>query len=783
MKIRKLLSAFLLLFVIPVFTFAQDNNLQPVECFDPGLYKFQSISVTAGLEQDTIHVSNNSGDKINFVGKVSNSNDYPIVDGYLFARLSRVNDNNWETEGHHIIEEKILYEKVSIPAKSSLPIYFNWQMPKNSDAGNYRIDYFFSVDKRFNLGGLPFTNEIIAGFSTFEIMSNTKTPFVIDRTMTSINGQTYVHIGNWPEFEKNSNVSISQPVKNLLDKEIELNIKYDLYYWDSLREEDLIKTNTEKVKILPNSTFNLTYNVENIDRSVYYLKISISGEEYQSLVNIRFLTTGYDFISQDGEWGDTLMVSNGVGKARINYQAITSFPIKKGEEFRAFICYHNTSIGSDELKNISLKLFDKKGNLISSGNYKTSISSEVEAATINVAALEKLNYVKLVSEITDSEGNILDTYTAEYDCKVIDPLSCGIFSMFYLVYLFLAIITLALLVLVYSKIKSGKLRSITIALLSVLLIVFLFLGIYTIFNGPKIGFAQPVISGTNRALSHSFNFSVGYTSAGDTRTAFKNGTATRNITGRLLGNNGTTLQIGQKVYVELASSCTYNASGGAWDTPNCGTNLSVRDGNRTAVMRINGPSLRADLALNNSNLSCTKISNVKWECTAQSAGTTKITANVNSGSATLFGCIYTNVRTAVTSNNTGNNNPGCGVASGKPVNAFMGFEGVPGRINRNFNGGIMTWDITVLANTSPTNGQCHPTATTDGTTAPVAPLCSSGQASSINTNANSWTWTCNGLNGGTSTNCTRNKTTPTDGGGGSGTGDGGGSGKDGGPST
>jgi hypothetical protein len=120
-----------------------NNN---VNCFD--YYKFQSVQVSVGAERD-LYVP---GEQITFSGDLMNENDYGIVDGYVFARVSQVNDN-FMTEGNFIVDEFIALDNVTLNKNESKPTSFTWTIPKNAIASSYQVDFFFSVGKKFNLGG------------------------------------------------------------------------------------------------------------------------------------------------------------------------------------------------------------------------------------------------------------------------------------------------------------------------------------------------------------------------------------------------------------------------------------------------------------------------------------------------------------------------------------------------------------------------------------------------------------------------------------------------------
>jgi len=251
-----------------------------VSCFD--YYTFQSVQVSVGIDKN----SYSPGEFVKFSGELVNKNNYPVVDGYVFVRISRENTNqNHILEWHNISDEFFGAEKTVIDANGIKNIQFTWEVPDSLQGGRYRADYFFSVGKKFNLGGLPFSNEIMVGTAKFNIESEDYSIY-LDRSGTKINGTEYKHIGNWPIVDENSQVIITQPVNNPTETEQDVDVSYELYWWDGLLEGDMIDIKKEQIKIPANSSLDLSYELPNIVEPVYYLKITAESGNQKSIVNL-----------------------------------------------------------------------------------------------------------------------------------------------------------------------------------------------------------------------------------------------------------------------------------------------------------------------------------------------------------------------------------------------------------------------------------------------------------------------------------------------------------------
>ncbi|HMP67620.1 MAG TPA: hypothetical protein PKA60_02635 [Candidatus Paceibacterota bacterium] len=774
MKVRNFLLALLALFFVPVISFAQENKLQLVSCFDPGLYEFQSVEVAVGPVDNRIDSVINPGDTIDFEGGINNKNPYPIVDGYVFARVSQMNENSF-SEGYDIIDEFFVAEKIAIDGSSEKELNFSWNVPNSIGSGQYRVDYYFVVGNKFNLAGLPFTNEINAGFTLFDIESSQNRNFILDRTNTKFNSEKYEHIGNWPFFSDETGATITQPIKNLTSSPINVDVSYDLFYWDSVNELNLIDSKKETVTVSSNSSFDLEYNLGSAEEIVYYLRITAEKDGQKSIVNIRFINESAD--------------SEG---ARINYPAITKFPISKSENLRAFVCFHGVSDNSSEQKIVSLKLTDKSGNIIASDSYQTEVTSQMQALAMDIISGKDYKYLKLNAEITDLSGKVLDFYEAEYDCNTLQSKSCydekkGLYDKNLILYSLFALLSLLVLILCMNRVQNPSTRKLLIALLTIAFVAFVILALSTVVDRAKTTFAQPNIQGTWRSYSGKGtttdgrqNFSFGF----DDRTIANGVTVTRTTIGILKGS-GTTINVGDTIRVVTGTVCDYNLSGGAWGTPRCGQTMEFKEtlGYRNAKATFTVPNAfgAADITANNAVLSCVSKANYttsdgaiyrEWDCTAIAPGNSNITVVYPEKTSQLKACAQrdNNIQ-AVSETNLAGNDPGCpGVVGGGRIGTNR--TGTQNLFNNDtaikLPSHTLSWSIVVNEQqqdtdsddndndnggnggdgvggdgVTPESGTC---GAQNGGTSENAPsgsgLCSSGTPSVVDGSGSQWVWTC-----------------------------------------
>ncbi len=377
-----------------VTAFPDDKVINsPANCFD--YYHFQSVQVSLDVDKKSYQ----PGETIKFEGNLINENSYPIFNGYVFVRISREN-KDYMTEGNYIVDEFIPLKKVVLDEQETKPVSFSWEIPDKLARGDYRADFFFSVGKRFNLGGLPFSNEVIVGFTEFSVKSNNNFSIYFDRSNTKVNGKKYQQIGGWPVVLPGKKIIVSQPILNTYQESKKIKITYGLSYWGGLDRNNLLSTKTEEKIIPADSSLELKYIIPEAEESVYYLKIIADDRAGQkSIINIRVLSP------QE--------------KPRINFPAITKFPIKGGDKFTLFSCFHNTSRLNTK-GHLIVSLLDKEGDNIGQVDYRGEISSAMMADKKDLIAKRDYNYLKLIAKLYDKNNRLADSYSVIYDCQALN---------------------------------------------------------------------------------------------------------------------------------------------------------------------------------------------------------------------------------------------------------------------------------------------------------------------------------------------------------------------------
>lgn len=366
------------------------DNLPKISCND--YYNPQGIMVNLQPYVDSAKSKN----KIQLIGEVINQNNYPIIDGSIFARISKVNSGH--TGEDYVMEEIFLAENIFLKENETKNVEYYLDIRSNMSKGDYRIDYFFLSGKKFNLGGFPFTDGLVAGTSRFSIQSEQIGFIYFDKSKTFINNQKYKYFGDYPIVGSDEGVVIKQDIFNTYTQSREIEITYNLYGQDIFNSNSL-KSTREKINIQGNSSQELNYIIPKMDDAVYHLQIIAQSGEDKSIVNIG--------------------VSSFKDNIRLVYPAITKFPITKGDNLTLFSCFNNDSSGNTKGR-VEVSLEDNNGKEIGSFKYGGDITKSILAEKKDIVSKSDYDYLKIKAKIYNRNDDLIDEYEMIYNCKDFD---------------------------------------------------------------------------------------------------------------------------------------------------------------------------------------------------------------------------------------------------------------------------------------------------------------------------------------------------------------------------
>ncbi len=381
----------------PVFVTESESFIgnipNTINCFD--YYKFGSVS--ADMTASSLNTA--AGSNITFKGKIKNGNNYPIVDGSLFVKIFRITTDEKNSNGPDVVDQFIALKDISIPANGEVQSEFTWNVPLYTAEGNYRISTFFQTAKAFNLLGLSFTDDVVGNSFDFKIQSENKGKIVsFNKQNVTINADSYHFASFPPKIQKDKGALVSVEVKNTTSSKQFVNVDWNLYKWDTLKNENLIRTETQTVEVPANGNKRISILISDTEFPVYLLQANLKYKDTTSILNIRYVRSGVDL-------------------TRINFPSITSYPLVSGQKTSVFSCLHNSG-SSPVVENgkLVLSLVDSSGVEFHHYEYSGKVTGNMMGVIDTFSPTKTYTDFILKSDLYQN-GKLVDSATHHYDCK------------------------------------------------------------------------------------------------------------------------------------------------------------------------------------------------------------------------------------------------------------------------------------------------------------------------------------------------------------------------------
>jgi len=372
-----------------------------VSCFN--YYRFGSVQVN----MNTTLPQSVPGATLTFEGNIKNNNPFPIVNGSVYVKIFRKGGDASlaRANGRNIVDQFALDKTYTLPALGEKQTYFSWKIPGNTPAGEYTAAFFFQTDKRYNLLGLSFTNNVTGGTADFSITSSSKEGVAyLDNSSITLNGDTYGSAAFVPFFKKNEPVLVKVKLVNPKSESVVVPVTWDLYSWDSLRKENLKSTKTILVALKAHETKTVSYTANPIQDSISYLVVKAKDHNAKSILDIRF-------------------TREGIKDTRINFPGITSYPLVSGKENTLFSCVQSINAPVVKGKTLTLTLNDDSGNLIHTYTYTGDITANILGVKSTFVPKKTYTNFSLTATLSGS-GGVYEKVTQSYSCADIDPNLC-----------------------------------------------------------------------------------------------------------------------------------------------------------------------------------------------------------------------------------------------------------------------------------------------------------------------------------------------------------------------
>ena len=371
-----------------------------VNCFD--YYHFGSVQVDVTPSV----ASAVSGVPITFTGKIKNANPYPVVDGSVYVKIFKQRGSGEkDANGPDVVDQFYAAEGLTVPADGELPININWSIPSYAVSGEYKIATFFTVSRKFNLLGLPFTDDVVGNTASFKVAGELKNGVSFKKDAVTVAGEKYHFAAFPPRTSATDPVTVEATLTNPTGMSVTVPVTWSLYHWSQNDQTNFITAKTEQVTVAAGKTAKVSFVVDDANHPVYLLQGVAKWHDSSSIINVRFVREGKDHL-------------------RINYPSLMSYPLIEGQEATLFSCLHNAGeSASVPGGRLELSLLDHKGEVIHSYTY----TGDVTGAMMGVAEkfTPKKTYGTFTLDAKLYQGDTLvDQSSVTYDCEELDPTAC-----------------------------------------------------------------------------------------------------------------------------------------------------------------------------------------------------------------------------------------------------------------------------------------------------------------------------------------------------------------------
>jgi len=374
----------------------------PNSCF--AYYNFGSVHTT--IQSQTPVVT--SGVPLTLVATITNTNSYPIVDGALYIKIFKKRPDGQSSNGPAVVDEFFATDTIDLDAHASTTFSFTYQIPNYAETGSYQVATFFTTSKKFNLSGLSFTDDVVGSTYDFSIVGAQTGTVEFDKDSVSLAGQPYHFASYPPTIDKNEPAAIDATVTNSTDNAQIVKVNWITYTWDSQLSSNIVASSTiQEIFIPANESKNVQYVVLQNTDPVYLVIGQVSYQDTKSFIDVRF-------VRQD------------VNKPRLNFPAVTSFPLEAGVPVTLFSCLYNSGTANIIAPyKINLSLIAPSGRIIQNYNLTTPVTGDMMLAKDLFTPKSTYDKFTLKATLSNLSGVIVDQVTIDYSCEAINPKLCS----------------------------------------------------------------------------------------------------------------------------------------------------------------------------------------------------------------------------------------------------------------------------------------------------------------------------------------------------------------------
>ncbi len=398
------------LFLIPVLFWPfivlgqavdQPPDVSPGQrCFD--YYKLQSVAIAVNPDQNSYI----PGESVKLSGYLENKNNYPVVGGNLIGRLNLLPAGViYGTKD--IIVERAMLENLNLLPGEKKNVVLTYQLPGELVSGRYALTFYFNGGDNFDISGLHFSNNVYGAVAQFDVSGGSKNLLKFDTARIKVNNKptTADALAAKVFPESAQTVLLSVPLMNGKKESRTVAVSYQLFYWDSLKPINLLKSENFNVALKPSEVKDIGLNIDISSRTSYLVKLTANSKDESSWAYFRIVKSGF--------------------RPRLFFAGLSSFPLLKEKSNNiAFTCYANTAPGSGVGK-LELTVKNFSGVVLDSHAYAGDMSEKIDIFSTSLTGLGNQDGLIVSAKLYDDSEALVDEADITYDCSAFSSSVCS----------------------------------------------------------------------------------------------------------------------------------------------------------------------------------------------------------------------------------------------------------------------------------------------------------------------------------------------------------------------
>ncbi len=232
-----------------------------------------------------------AGKNLSLAGTIWNSNQYPIPDVTIVARivklpkkLGSIYDTATDT-----VARIMPLDNLSLNASSSATFAFTWQVPADLMSGPYRVDLYLNEAGQFAVGGNETLGMPLASYPILVSGTETHTSFFAAPT-AQVNG-TLVGVDGLATVSGTQTALVMADVLNTYAAPYADFIAWSVYQGNVISNQALVATGTEAVSLSPKAKTPVSFDFTSLTHSHYIIVGDLTDGNKHSLLSIRINRT------------------------------------------------------------------------------------------------------------------------------------------------------------------------------------------------------------------------------------------------------------------------------------------------------------------------------------------------------------------------------------------------------------------------------------------------------------------------------------------------------------